>query len=280
MRIGIITNAYEAPRVRPLANYLESRGAHVAWYVEEERVADSAGLPFNEDAFFVKGKGYVLVELARLAQEYGDEVGAPVVNSPRAIWNAAHRFVYCLLCRRAGVPVPAFSVARAEDARFDRFIAKNLIDQNHLRALDAFPVVGRPGDPIPDLNTGEEAGRDSIVPRFHLVQEYVESEYEYKVYVFGPKFFFYRQVPVLVNPHKMETRVPVPEDPELRSLAAAAVGALGLEVASVDFLKPEGRGYLLTDINSIPNFNYVEHGPGVLGEYLLSRAAGRGRRSA
>jgi len=270
MKVGIITNAYEVPRLRSLVDYLGKK-AEVRLYVEEDFLLDFHNLKFQENVFFTKGKGYVLLTIARLAEEYGRPRGVVVVNDARSVWIAMHRFMHFTIARNAGIRVPDFALGREAPLNFSKFIAKNIIDQNHLRDLDVLPFVGTSDRAVPYIRTGEEAGDDPIVKEFHLFQRFVESEYEYKVYGFGHRLFYYRQVPVLENPNKMETRVPIDEIPELRRMALLAMKATGLRVTSMDFLCMDGKFYL-TDINAIPNFNYLPHGPKILGDYLLELA--------
>ena len=47
---------------------------------------------------------------------------------------------------------------------------------------------------------------------------------------------------------------------------------LGLRITSVDFLKSKEGKYNLTDINSGPNFNTIENGSQILGDFLLNEA--------
>jgi len=271
-KVGIITDAYEATRIGGLLDYLKGK-AEVKIYVEEELVLDSQDLQFDEDVFFTKGKGYTLLALARMAEEYGRDSGARVVNDSRSIWNTMHRFVHCTLLSRTGIRVPDHSFGPSGSARFEHYIVKNIIDQNHLRALHVLPMFGGSDDDdeVPRIDTAEEAGGGPRVGEFHLYQRVIESEYEYKVYGFGDQLLFYRQVPVARNPNKMESRVPIPGIPELRDMAIGAMKATGLRITSMDFLKEDGD-YYLTDINPVPNFNYIEGGAEILGNYLLKLA--------
>ncbi len=273
MKVGILTNAYEVSRIQALVDYLRhTRGATVNLYVEEEEVVHYPNCDFDEDVFFTKGKGYLLLSLARLAEAYGAPRGVKVVNDAQSTWRTMHRFIYATLCRRAGVPVPDFVFEAHTTSHFDTFIAKNVIDQHHLRFLDRLPVVGTAGKTVPPIPTAEEAGPDDRAEEYHFFQRFLESEYEYKVYGFGDRLLFYRQTPVLVNPNKMATRVPISENEELREMAERTMEVIGLNIVSLDFLKEDGR-YYLTDVNPIPNFNYVPDGPAILGDYLLSLAA-------
>lgn len=270
MRIGIITNSYEVPRIRSLIEYLEGK-AEVRFYIEEDILLDYKKLTFDEDVFFTKGKGYILLTIAKMAEDHGRNNGIKVVNNARSIWIAIHRFIHCTVCREAGVRVPDFSLGPSGSPRFGRCIAKNIIDQNHLRNLDILPRVGNDEMEIPSIMTGEEAGRDPRVPDYHFYQRFLETEYEYKIYGFGDRLLFYRQKPVLVNPNKMETRVPIENIPELDRMARLAMKATGLRIASMDFLKEDDK-YYMTDINATPNFNYIPNGAEILGDYLLELA--------
>lgn len=269
MKVGIITDAYESTRIKNLVRYLEER-AEVRLHIEENIVLDFENYPFDEDVFFTKGKGYMLLALTRLAEDYGIDSGVSVVNDSRSIWNTMHRFTHCLLLESAGVRVPEYSLGPSGAVPFDSYIVKNIIDQDHLRFLDVLPLFGNQSDEIPPVITAEEAA-GTICDDFHLYQRVIESEYEYKVYGIGDELRFYRQVPVARYPNKMETRVPIDEIQVLKKYSESAMRATGLRIASMDFLEENGKFYM-TDINPVPNFNYVEDGVEILGDHLLELA--------
>ncbi|MDX1799091.1 MAG: hypothetical protein R3255_10615, partial [Candidatus Lokiarchaeia archaeon] len=75
----------------------------------------------------------------------------------------------------------------------------------------------------------------------------------------------------LVNPNKMETRREIEEIPELKEYCYKAMDVMDLELTSLDFLKSKDQFYL-TDINCTPNFNYLNNGPQIVGDFLLKRA--------
>jgi hypothetical protein len=57
MKIGIITSAYEVPRIRTLMRYLAGK-ADVPLHVEEETLVDFRTRSFDEDGIFTKGTRY------------------------------------------------------------------------------------------------------------------------------------------------------------------------------------------------------------------------------
>lgn len=266
MKVGIIATAHEVPRVASLLRYLE-REAQVRLYVDEETLVDSRATAFDEDLIFTKGRGYALLTMARLAESQG----IAVVNGAHATWIATHRLMTSIVCRQAGVRVPEFSLGTTAPDGFERVVVKNIVDHNHLRFLDVLPIVAGPGSQVPPITTAEEAGTADIVPRFHYYQRFLKSQYEHKVYVIGERLLFYRQLPVLVNPDKMATRVQIDEVPALAQAARAATRATGLAIASLDFLEEDGAFYL-TDVNSTPNFNHIDGGAKLVGDYLLAVA--------
>jgi hypothetical protein len=267
MKIGILATSHEVPRAQSLLRYLQPQ-AEVRVYVDEEALVDSGAAPFDEQVMFTKGRGYALLTMARVAEA----AGIPVVNSARATWIGMHRMVAGIACRGAGVRVPEFSLAMSPPATFDKVIVKNIIDQHHLRFLDVLPIVAGPASTIPPIATAEEAGALEHVSEYHVYQRLLRSEFEYKVYGFGDELLYYRQRPVLVNPDKMTTRVQIDEVPALAQAARTAMRATGLAIASLDFLE-EDEAFYLTDVNCTPNFNHVDGGAALVGDYLLACAS-------
>ncbi|MFO1312484.1 MAG: hypothetical protein U1F41_10535 [Burkholderiales bacterium] len=266
MKVGIIATAHEVPRVASLLRHLGKR-AQVTLRVDEDTLVDSREAAFDEDVIFTKGRGYGLLTLARLAESRG----VRVVNSAHATWLATHRFLCGLACRQAGVRVPEFALGTTAPASFGRAIVKNVVDHHHLRFLDVLPIVARAGQAIPPVPTAEEAGERETAARFHYFQRFLRTRYEYKVYVIGERQLHFRQAPVLVNPDKMATRVPIDAVPELEEAARGVVRATGLAIASLDFLEEDGVFYL-TDVNSTPNYDYLEAGAAMVGDYLVALA--------
>ncbi|MFO1303951.1 MAG: hypothetical protein U1F54_09480 [Burkholderiales bacterium] len=266
MNVGIIATAHEVPRVASLLRHLGQR-ASVTLHVDEETLVDSRDTAFDEDVIFTKGRGYGLLTMARIAEEQG----VRVVNGAHATWLATHRLLCGLACRQAGVRVPDFALGTTVPASFERTIVKNVVDHHHLRFLDVLPIVAGPGDALPPIATAEEAGDDERVPHFHYFQRFLRTRYEHKVYVVGDRQWHFRQTPVLVNPDKMATRVRIDPVPELEEAAKRVARATGLAIASLDFLEEDGH-YYLTDVNCTPNFNYLEDGAAIVGDWLLSLA--------
>lgn len=171
----------------------------------------------------------------------------PLLDPPAAVEGALDRHRVSTLAAAAGVPVPEERLA-GKRALWP-VVVKNRIDRGDNRVRLLAPAVWNRG--------GHTYG-----------QRFIKSEWEYKVYLFGPAVFTFRQRPTLFFPDKLATREPVAPDPELVRLARAAAGAVGLSVASLDFLQEEGR-YLLTDCNPTPGLQHLPGGYGAVLPELL-----------
>ena len=269
IRVGIITDEYHLrKKLGELLNYLRNL-VKITLYVEEFHFLNLNNIEFKEDIFFVKAKGDLVLNLIKTIER---ETGIPVINSSRSIWLAFNRFLNGTLLDKAGVRVPNFSINPLEvDPLFDNFIAKNAIDQKNY----AFkPTIERINDTVHifDERAVNEAKEERGNYPFLYYQEYIESEWEYKVYRIGEKLFFYKQIPILVNPQKMKSRVPIEKDEELTEMAILASDTIGLRVSSMDFQRTKEGEFFLTDINSSPNFNYIKNGPKIIGDYLIQEA--------
>lgn len=173
--------------------------------------------------------------------------GTPILDPPAAVEQSLDRHRASTLAAAAGVPVPEELLA-GKRAPWP-VVVKNRIDRGDNRVRLLAPAVWNRG--------GHTYG-----------QRFLKSDWEYKVYLFGRAVFTCRQRPTLFFPDKLATREPVAADPELLRLARAAARAVGLSVASLDFLQEEGQ-YLLTDCNPTPGLQHLPGGYGAVLPELL-----------
>ena len=238
-------------------------------YVEERQLVDFSKVDFEEDLFFVKAKGELVINLVKLIEH---ETNIPIINSSKSIWLCYNRFLNSTLLRKVGVNVPDFSLNPVDNSPpFKDYIIKNIKDQKNY----AFkPIVNqvKQGISISDERAITEATSGSYQYNFLYYQNFIKSEWEYKVYCIGDKFFYFKQLPVLINPNKMESRRKIKAIKEVKNFSKIATEALGLKIASLDFLKSEDGEYYLTDINSSPNFEYIKNGAKIVGDYLIKVA--------
>ncbi|MBN1801295.1 MAG: hypothetical protein JW891_07300 [Candidatus Lokiarchaeota archaeon] len=265
IKIGLIIDKIHYERkVNELVQYLKKR-VDLSVYVEEEYLLDSSNLDFKEDLFFTKGKGDVILSLVKIIEK---ETSIPVINSYKGIWNAFNRFINATILDRAGILVPNYTL-NPENIfpNFKNYISKNILDQ---KTYQFTPRIDKKGGRLRVDDQRALLEKDQFHYLFY--QEFIKSKWEYKIYCIGEELFFYKQIPVLVNPNKMESRKNIDKISELEELALKAANAVDLKIASIDFLKSKDGKYYLTDINSTPNFNYIKNGHEIVGNYLIKQA--------
>lgn len=266
VKVGIIIDkVHLEKKVSEFLKYLRSK-AEVSLYVEEKTLFKYSEINFDEDIFFVKGKGDIILASIKMIE---NETSIPVINSFLGIWNAFNRFINCTLLKKAGIPVPTFSLNPEHiPPKFNDFISKNMMDQKTYAFQPKIEKVNGHIQ-VQDVRALKEKG---IYDNYFFFQEFIKSKWEYKIYSIGEELFFYKQLPVLVNPNKLESRQKIKDIPLLGEMVIKAKNALDLKITSVDFLKSKEGKYFLTDINSSPNFNYIKNGPQIVGDYLIKQA--------
>jgi len=269
VNIGIITDKFHLEhKISEFLKYLKTK-AKVTIYIEESCILGSNYLKTDKDLFFVKGKGKIIIALARLIE---NETTIPVINSPRAILLTMNRFLNSTLLQKEGIKIPDFSFIPYDyPPPFEDFIVKNIIDQKKYKFR---PLIKKNNGHINvfDERAINEVDNEKENYRYFYYQKFIKSKWEYKVYGFGEDLFFYKQIPILVNPNKMETRKKIDEIQELKEMSLKAMKIIDLKAASLDFLKSKSGEYFLTDVNSLPNFNYIENGYKKFADFLISQA--------
>jgi glutathione synthase/RimK-type ligase-like ATP-grasp enzyme len=269
IKIGIIIDKYHLQKKSlKLVEYL-STIAKISLYLEEDYLIDYSNFDFNEDIFFVKAKSDLILNLVKLIER---ETDIPVINSSRGIWLAINRFLNSTLLRQSGIQVPNFSLnAKGLLPLFSEYIIKNIIDQkNYAFKAQIKKINGHLK--VADKRALDEVNGEKAKYTYLYYQEFIKSKWEYKIYCIGDDLFYYKQLPILIEPDKMKSRMKIREIPELTEIAIKAVKTVGLKIASIDFLKSKKGEFFLTDINSSPNFNYIKNGPKIIGDYLIKQA--------
>jgi glutathione synthase/RimK-type ligase-like ATP-grasp enzyme len=267
-KIGIIIDKYHLKyKVTDFLNYLRSK-ADVRLYIEESFLFNSSKLDFDEDLFFVKAKGDLVLAFIKLLEE---ETSIPVINSYKGTWLAINRFLNSMYLKGVGIPIPNFTLnPKGIIPGFQNYIIKNIIDQKNYKFK---PIVNKENG---QLKVADERALDEVDktdPRYNYLyyQKFIKSKWEYKIYGIGENVYFYKQLPILVNPNKLESRTKIEEIPELKEYCYKAMEVMDLKITSLDFLKSKDQ-FFLTDINCTPNFNYIENGYEIVADFLLEQA--------
>ncbi|MHA2123981.1 MAG: ATP-grasp domain-containing protein [Promethearchaeota archaeon] len=268
IKIGIIIDKYHLKyKVDEFLKYLSTK-AEVKLYVEEDFLLDSSNLKFDENLFFVKGKGDLLLALINHIEE---ETVIPVINSYQGCWLAINRFLNSVVLKKVGIPIPEFSLnPKGSTPPFGEFIIKNIIDQKNYKFK---PIVDKYNGEtvVADERALSEINGKDLKYNYIYYQKFIQSKWEYKIYGIGEEVYFYKQEPILVNPNKVETRRKIERISELEEYCYKAMEVMDLKLASLDFLKLKDQ-FFLTDINCTPNFNYIKNGHEIVANFLLNQA--------
>ncbi len=268
IKIGILIDKYHLEnKVTEFLEYIKSK-AEITIYIEESYLFNSSKFDFDEDLFFTKAKGELILAFIKLIEE---ESSIPIINSYKGTWLAINRFLNSVFLKKAGIPLAEFSLnPKGSDPPFRDFIIKNIIDQKNYKFK---PIVNKVNG---RLNVADERALnevDKTDPKYNYLyyQKFIKSKWEYKIYGIGEEVFFYKQLPILVNPNKTESRKKIDDIPELKEYCYKAMEVMDLKLTSLDFLKSKDQFYL-TDINCTPNFNYIKDGHKIVANYLLKQA--------
>jgi glutathione synthase/RimK-type ligase-like ATP-grasp enzyme len=238
-------------------------------YLEESYFLDFDNHNFEENIFFVKGKGDLILSLVKLIER---ESNIPIINSSKAIIVAFNRFMNSTLLRKAGIRVPDFSLSpKDQDSPFESYIIKNIRDQDNYAFNPEIQHINSKFI-IRDKRALDETFGKNAQYSFLYYQKFIDSEYEYKIYGVGDDLFYYKQLPILIEQDKMKNRIEIKPISELGEITYNVMDLFDLKITSMDFLKSHGGEYFLTDVNSTPNFNYIKNGIAIVGDYLLSQA--------
>jgi ribosomal protein S6--L-glutamate ligase len=246
-----------------------------------------AGVPLSVDALVLaRGLGRagdpdVQFELYRAIEE----AGTPVVNRIDPLLSAQDKFRTSWLLARAGVPTPPAVVVQTPSDAEAALAA--------LRDAVAKPIAGSLGDGVERLRS-DPAGRAAIrerVARDHGVylQAYVPHPgRDLRVFVVGG--VAHAAISRTAPPGEWRTNVTVggraeqSDCPaEVREVAEAATGVLGLDYAGVD-LVPGPDGPMVIEVNGNPSWQGIQEATGLdmaesIADHVLARALRRLRTS-
>jgi len=188
-----------------------------------------------------------------------ESMGARVVNNSRSIAVAHDKLWTLALLSTHGIPTPRTLVAFSEESA--------------LKAAEelGYPVVVKPINGswgrLVSLVDDSETLRVIVEHRMymnnpmlkvHLVQEFVRKPgRDIRVFVVG------EEVPVAIyrvsqhwitNTARGGKAVPAPIDDELRELSIKTARVVGVEVAGLDIFEDPERGYLVNEVNAVPDF--------------------------
>jgi len=197
-----------------------------------------------------------------------ESLGVRVVNTSAATAAANDKIWSAALLSKAGIAMPRTGVAWSMDAAL------------RLAERMGYPVVVKPSngswgrmvalaDDEEDLRAILEHREYMPQPemKVHMLQEYVAKPgRDIRVTVVGgrPVAGIYRYSEHwITNTARGGRAEPAPVEGELGEIAVRAAEAVGLEVAGVDVFEHPERGYLVNEVNPVPEFKNTVRVTGV-----------------
>jgi len=188
-----------------------------------------------------------------------ESMGFKVINSSEALAKSFNKVWTLVSLAKAGLNTPRTAVALGEEPCYK------------LAQLIGYPLVVKPIDGswgrLLALVRDEEELRTILEHRaymanpsmkVHMVQEYVKKPgRDIRVFTIGDEVVaaIYRvSSHWITNTARGGRAEPAHVDPELEDLALRAAKALGVEFAGIDVFEDRDRGYLVNEVNAIPEF--------------------------
>jgi len=106
-----------------------------------------------------------------------EESSIPLINSFKGTWLAINRFMNSVILKKAGLPVPDFSLnPKGSDPPFGDFIIKNIIDQKNYKFK---PIVNKVNG---RLNVADERALNEVDksdPKYNYLyyQKFIKSKF-------------------------------------------------------------------------------------------------------
>jgi glutamate--LysW ligase ArgX len=187
--------------------------------------------------------------------------GVHCVNSPTGIVLAGDKILTYSLLYREGIPIPDSEIALSPDSTFKAYEKRGypLIDKPPIGSWGRLVSLVRDVIEGKTIIEHREMMNNSLL-KVHIVQEYVNfKSRDIRCIVMGdevigcyarniPKDDWRANIALGGVPSKIEP------DQELEKLALKSVKTVGGEFMSVDILEHEKRGYLVNEINDVPEF--------------------------
>ncbi|MEM1610039.1 MAG: lysine biosynthesis protein LysX [Sulfolobales archaeon] len=276
MRVGIAYTIYRWEE-KELTRALRERGAEVRLvHLEEQPIAIGSE---GQDRIDIYIQRSIVRPLAPAVSAAIESQGIRVVNRSIATLIAQDKAVSLSILSSKGIPVPK------------TYIAYGLGSILEAAKLIGYPLVYKPSQGswgrLVSLIKDEEMLRTiyehrEVIQdpraRVGLVQELVDKgDRDIRALVVGSRVVgaMYRIGGFVTNYARGSEVVAAKLSPEVEDLAVRAAEALGLEIAGVDIFERRSGGYLVNEVNPVPEFKGVATATGIdvagiIAEYIIS----------
>ena len=208
-------------------------------------------------------------------------IGISVINSSDSLLKCMDKLLALSILKRAGIKTPKTAVVFSEEAAYD--IAKKF----------GYPVVIKPingswGRLISLIRDDEELRSimehrsylPGMLSKVHIVQEFVRKPgRDIRVFVVGneaPVAIYRVSKHWITNTARGGKAVPARVDPELEDLSLRVAKLLKGEILGIDIFEDPVRGYLVNEVNPVPEFKNTVASTGYnlprkIAEYIIAK---------
>jgi [lysine-biosynthesis-protein LysW]--L-2-aminoadipate ligase len=188
-----------------------------------------------------------------------EAMGIRVVNNSISTAISMNKLWTLTILSRNSIPIPRTIIAYSEEVCY-----------NAARFLE-YPVVVKPIDGswgrLIAMARDDEELRAIIehrsylpnpVMRVHMIQEFVKKpNRDIRVFVVGdevPAAIYRVSNHWITNTARGGKAVPARVDEELKELALRVAKLIGVEIAGIDVFEDRNRGYIVNEVNAVPEF--------------------------
>jgi ribosomal protein S6--L-glutamate ligase len=261
VRIGMVMARHPRSKVSPImpmvVELLDEWGAEVETICPEERLTQLADLHVEHDLYVLKCGSELALSLAGALHA----AGATILNPFPVALACRDKVIATRMLQAAGVPTP------------DTYVAAHAGELSPL--LDDGPLVVKPYRGSNGVGVHVVWDPDQLDDVAHggvvFAQRYHKPEgRDRKIYVIGGQVFGVKRVwPARTYEEKLGEPFNITD--EVREIALACGGALGIELYGLDIIVSDGHPYVV-DISSFPGFKGVPDASLRLADYIYAAA--------
>ncbi len=278
IKIGLIYTIYRWEE-KELTRAFRDRGADVKLiHLEEEPLEIGARDPGAPDIYIQRS---MLRAIAPIASAAIESQGSRVINRSIATLVAQDKGVSLSILSLKGVPVPRTYVTLGLESviRAGKRLGYPVVYKPTQGSWGRLVSLARDEEMLRSLYEHREVMQDPRA-RVGLVQEYVDKgDKDIRVLVVGSRVAgaMYRIGGFVTNYARGSEVVAAKVGPEVEDLAIRSCEILGLEVAGVDIFEKRSGGYIVNEVNPVPEFKGLATATGIdvagiIAGYVISEA--------
>lgn len=276
--IGVVYTIFRWEE-KELYRALRDRGAEVRLiHLEEEPIAIGFREAGGCDTYLQRS---IVRPLAPVVSAALESQGARVINNSMATMIAQDKGLSLSVLSQKGIPIPRTYVAYGSNAtlKASKSIGYPLVYKPSQGSWGRLVALIRDEEMLRTLYEHREMIQDPRV-RVGIVQEYIDKgDRDIRILVVGSSVVgaMYRIGGFVTNYARGSEVVAADLEPEVEDLAVRSAEALGLEIAGVDIFEKRSGGFVVNEVNPVPEFKGLSAATGkdiagFIADYIISIA--------